>query len=180
MRIPDDKLLVAEYQHFADAFLKNEESGEHRVTFFITVATTVIGGVVLVTNQLRDKNLPLAQQIATAALLGVLLFGFLTFCRILHRDRVTEEYKGVLRYLREQLRQRSDSLDGYTLPLRSPQHPLLRGGLGLTTAVINSFVAASIAPIWLPGWKGWLIALLVFVSSIVIHSVVLSRNTPHD
>jgi hypothetical protein len=44
-KLDDDKLLLADYAHFAESFLKNEEIGEHRVDFFITITTAIAGGV---------------------------------------------------------------------------------------------------------------------------------------
>jgi len=38
----DEKLLLAEYQHFSESFWKNEEIGEKRVNFFITLSTAIV------------------------------------------------------------------------------------------------------------------------------------------
>jgi len=111
MDLEDDKLLLAEYAHFAESFLKNEEIGEHRVEFFISVTTAVIGGVVVLLFTGEHNQLtPEKKQIATAALLSALLFGVVTFIRILHRDNVTDEYKRIVKYLRKQLQRRTPGL----------------------------------------------------------------------
>ena len=47
MSIDDAKLLLAEYDQFSNAFRFNEEIGERRIEFFITIATAVLGGVVV-------------------------------------------------------------------------------------------------------------------------------------
>jgi len=39
--------LLAEYQQYSEAFWRNEEAGERRVTFFITLATAVIAALVV-------------------------------------------------------------------------------------------------------------------------------------
>jgi len=85
---------------------------------------------------------------ALAALLALFLMGVMTFFRILQRDFVTGEYKKIQRYLREQLRRRSVSLDEYGLPFARPRHKLLRGGMALTTAIMNSLVSAFTTAVW--------------------------------
>jgi hypothetical protein len=37
----DENLLLAEYKRYAESFWKNEEVGEKRVSFFITLVTAV-------------------------------------------------------------------------------------------------------------------------------------------
>src|SRR5213594_1531693 len=103
MSIDDEKLLLAEYSHFGDGLFKNEEIGERRIEFFLTIATAVLGGVVfLLTSDHVRLSEPSVQKVALAALLGLLLLGIVTFARILQRDRVTDEYKRIQRFLREQ------------------------------------------------------------------------------
>ena len=41
----DEKLLLAEYELFSTSFWKNEEVGEKRVNFFITLTTAIIAGI---------------------------------------------------------------------------------------------------------------------------------------
>ena len=146
----EEKLLLAEYDHFGDGIFKNEEIGERRIEFFLTIATATLGGVVLL---LTAKEVKLSnddvRKVALAALLTLFVIGLVTFLRILQRDRVTDEYKAIQRYLREQLRQRSPALTEYALPfIKTRRHKLLRGGIALTMAMINSVVLAFIAAVW--------------------------------
>jgi putative (di)nucleoside polyphosphate hydrolase len=149
----DEKLLLAEYQFFTNSFWKNEEIGEKRVEFFITLTTAIIAGIVaLVTSEPANFSQTDVLQIATAALAGTFLFGFMTFLRMLHRNRVTDEYKEIVSYLREQLQKRSVSLSDYDLPFRLHKR-LLRGGLAETVALMNSIIVAIIVTLWSRG--GW-------------------------
>jgi hypothetical protein len=43
---PDTAIfLMEEYKFLNESFLRNEELGERRVSFFITLATSIIGGL---------------------------------------------------------------------------------------------------------------------------------------
>jgi hypothetical protein len=184
MSLEDDKLLLAEYAHFTESFLKNEEIGEHRIQFFITVTTAIVGGVVvlLFTSDHVELAKPARDQIAMAALLGNLLFGVVTFWRILHRDKVTDEYKEVIGYLRARLRERSPGLVEYHPPLGLKRHWLLSGGLGVTAAAINSVLAACVVAVWVSvraDAAEWPSALAAFLASFAIHGVALSKRRPN-
>jgi hypothetical protein len=94
MSIDDEKLLLAEYAHFADGIFKNEEIGERRIEFFLTIATAILGCVILLlTSEHVSLSVYAVRRMALAALLGLFLMGVMTFCRILQRDFVTGEYK---------------------------------------------------------------------------------------
>ena len=152
----DEKLLLAEYEYYTDSFWKNEEVGERRVDFFITLTTAIIAGIVaLITSQHANLSDTAIRQIATAALSGTFLFGLITFLRILQRNRVTDEYKDIVGYIRELLRRRSSSLAEYDLPVQ-PHRRLLRGGLAETVAMINSLIMAVITALWFGNGRGWL------------------------
>ena len=45
-RDPAD-FLIAAYNYWGEAFLRNEEMGDRRVTFYITLTTFVLGGLTL-------------------------------------------------------------------------------------------------------------------------------------
>lgn len=46
MTVEDEKLLMAEYEHFSESFWRNEEVGEKRINFFVTLTTAIIAGIV--------------------------------------------------------------------------------------------------------------------------------------
>jgi putative (di)nucleoside polyphosphate hydrolase len=161
----DETLLLAEYQQYSEAFWRNEEAGERRVTFFITLTTAIIAAIVaLRTSTLQIPALEM-RHITLTALSGTAIFGLATFLRMLQRDRVTDEYKAILRYLREQLRRRATNLDEYDLPYGSRRHWLLRGGLAVTVALMNSFVLAVLTALWIRGsWKWLAVSAAFFIS----------------
>lgn len=176
MMMEDEKLLITEYMHFQEAFWKNEELGERRVTFFITLTTAIIAGIVaLMTNKTELTEIEVL-QIASAALSATFLFGVITFLRMLKRNRVTDEYKGILRYLREQLKKRSPNLHEYQLPFHPRQKRILGGGLAETVAVINSVILAVIAGLWLDGGWGWVEVAGTFLVTFVIQSLIAKQG----
>ena len=143
-----EKLLLAEYEQYSAAFWRNEEAGERRVTFFTTLTTALITAIVAL--RTSDVDIPEDELLltASAALFAALVFGFATFLRILQRDRVTDEYKAVLRFLRVQLK-RCSGLEEYYLPLSSfRRHWLLRGGLATTVALMNSLLVVVLIVLW--------------------------------
>jgi putative (di)nucleoside polyphosphate hydrolase len=178
MNIDDEKLLLAEYAHFGDAIFKNEEIGERRIEFFLTIATATLGGVILLlTSEHMSLSAHAVRRMALAALLALFLMGVMTFCRILQRDFVTGEYKRIQRYLREQLRRRSVSLDEYGLPFARPRQKLLRGGMALTTAIMNSLVLAFIIAVWTVEMQAsTVLAIGIFVASLIVHALAINMK----
>lgn len=178
MNIDDEKLLLAEYSHFADGIFKNEEIGERRIEFFLTIATAVLGGIVLLlTSDHQRLSETSIRKFALAGLVSLLLLGIVTFSRILQRDRVTAEYKGIQRYLREQLRKRSISLDEYELPFAVSRHKLLRGGIALIVAVINGVIVAFLVAVWRTGEPATtVIAIGGFFFSFSVHALAISKR----
>lgn len=173
-----DNFLLEEYKRFADAFWKNEEVGEKRLNYFITLTTAVIGAVVtLITskNDLLDISEVTAYQIATAALAGTFLFGLSTYFRMLQRDHVTREYKAILDYIRKELSRKLE-LGGYELPFKPSRHWLLRGSLSVSVAVMNSIILAVICAIWLEGIGQWIGGALLFVLSFALHAAGVKRS----
>ena len=177
MTLDDEKLLLAEYERFSESYWRNEEAGERRVNFFITLTTALIGAIVaLITSgaQISEDSIRL---IATAALFGAFLLGLVTFLRMLQRDRVTDEYKAILRYLREHLRSRSTSLKEYELPFRSHGRWWLKGGLAITLAMMNSFILAVIVTLNLTTVWRWLGVPGAFLVSFILQLLGVRKRT---
>ncbi len=154
-----EELLFAEYRHFSTALLKNEELGERRVSFFISLITAVMAGLVALWKTFGEpaSNFPL-RLITSAALLTLAVFGFVTFLRMLQRNHVTDEFKGLLDYLRERLSALAPAeLQSYDLPFRSSRPRWLRGGLAPTVAALNWLILAVLGWInglaWFPAAK---------------------------
>ncbi|MDX1477774.1 MAG: RNA pyrophosphohydrolase [Saprospiraceae bacterium] len=138
----DEQLLLAEYQHFSESLWRNEEIGEKRVSYFISLVTAVLTGLVAIdVTNLGDKvDLP---SMILAFLTILLVVGILTFLRMLRRNRVTDEYQSIIKYLREEMRVRSVSLSDYHIRFDKPKY-LLRGGLAEMVAALNALIVAAL------------------------------------
>ena len=126
-------LLFADLEHFSESFWRSKELGERRFNFFLTLVTAVMAGVVAAhtSKEFAEKELQALQGYACAALL---LVGLGTFLRMLQRNRVSDEYKTTVRYIRRliaaQLRPRVPEYDVPHFPRGSHAPPrLLKGGL---------------------------------------------------
>ena len=98
-----DDLLLQEHAHFGDSLLRNEEDGEKRVTFFITLAGAVgaVIAFVLKDGQALMGTISPAQLVRTS-LAALLLFGATTFMRIIKRNISSDKLKVALREIRLQ------------------------------------------------------------------------------
>ncbi len=145
----NEDFLLAEYQHFSESFWRNEERGEKIVSFFITITTAIISGIIiLVTSEHGKVSDNIIKVIAVAALFATLMLGLVTFIRIIKRNHVTDEYRAIIKYLRAQFINNAPSnQEKYELPFDdSSQKPgfWCLGGLAITVAVINSIIFTSI------------------------------------
>lgn len=105
MQAETKDLLIAELGIFEESIWRNEQIGETRFNFFMTLVAAVIAGLVaLWTAEFPHGKPQWLENIAWEAGLGLLAFGLLTFRRMMHRDRVTAEYKATTRHIRETYR----------------------------------------------------------------------------
>ncbi|MDX1407110.1 MAG: NUDIX domain-containing protein, partial [Saprospiraceae bacterium] len=138
----DEQLLLAEYQHFSESLWRNEEIGEKRVSYFVTLVTAVLSGLIALDVTVLENKLNL-KNLIVAFLIILLVVGILTFLRMLRRNRVTDEYIDIIKYLREEMRVRSFSLSDYQITFRKPK-TLLRGGLAEMVAALNALIVAAL------------------------------------
>lgn len=198
---PDDglgaDLLRRDYDYWAECFWKNEESGERRLQFLITLVTAVMAGLgalfgyvvaagrsatpALTMDQAVGEAADVVLRVAIPALGGLLLVGIVTFLRMVHRDRVTDDYKERLDQLRRtvygDLRASwlydPESLDRFGASRPEPgaaearraergrrvrtagghraRRSLVQGGLSTTVAALDGLLAGLIAGLAL--WK---------------------------
>jgi putative (di)nucleoside polyphosphate hydrolase len=157
------EFLITEYKAFTESFWKNEEVGERRVDFFLTISSAILTAVILLTT---SEHVGLSRGevklIATSALLGTFLFGLLFFIRMLHRNKVTDEYKEILKYLRFQMCSKDPSLHAYHLPFKKHKR-LLKGGLTDTMALMNSILISVIIALWFGNSLGWIWPICSFM-----------------
>ena len=172
------QFMLAEFQIMHNNFWRNEESGEKRVAFFITLTGGVVAvSVGLASNKLGDLGSQLT-GVYLIGVLGLLFFGFFTMFRMLHRNTVTDEYKRGQDKIRKFFIERNPTLEGYLE--FNPFDPKLedkkrrkfritRGGLIETTALLNSIIVAlmvSVAIVSLP-LKDWTIGFGVVVGAVM-------------
>ena len=94
------EFLLRDLAYWSDSFWKNEELGERRVQFLITLVTAAMAGLAALYGYAREST-PLTDEqaatlvlrVALPALLGLLAIGAVTFLRMVHRDRVSDDYK---------------------------------------------------------------------------------------
>lgn len=94
------QLMVAEFNHIGESLLRNEESGEKRLTFFLTFA----GAVGTAVGFLAGKAGPLldySSVLIVVLLVLLLLLGFSTFLRLVVRNAASDLYKRRLSRIRQ-------------------------------------------------------------------------------
>jgi ABC-type multidrug transport system fused ATPase/permease subunit len=151
-----DDFLLAEYKNLAESFWRNEEIGEKRLNFFMTLVTAVIAALVALATKENDALTPAdVKLISVYALLALLAFGLVTLMRLIKRNRTTDEYKRAMAKIRDQFRESDARLANYQ-PFEKKQRTLFAGGLVEMVAVINSLIVAA------------LVALITFPGSVVV------------
>ncbi|MBI3914225.1 MAG: hypothetical protein HY327_08590 [Chloroflexi bacterium] len=138
------EFLLTEYKIFSDSFWRNEETGEKRVEFFITLATAVIGALVaLATSQ---SNLPpeATYAVIVFALVGLLGFGIVTLRRVIKRNSATDEYIRAMDNVRAHFRKDDERLLDYQPFAKRGVRKTGTGGLADVVALMNSLVVAAL------------------------------------
>ena len=187
-----EKFLLAEYGYLSESFWKNEETGEKRVNYLITLVTAVITAIVALATRQGDLKPGQIAWIALGACLALLAIGLLTFLRMIRRDEVTDEHKRALDDVRKRFRRRDATglLDGYDpFPRQAgTRRRLGRGGLTELVAGVNSIVvaagAAAVAARY-GGVRAVAIAMAFgFAASFLLHMVYVDRRRkrarPHE
>ena len=187
-RHPLNDLLLEDLRHFGESLWRNDEIGEKRFNFFLTLVTAVIAGLVSLLNgngdltdivplqELGGPNGPKA-LIAAVGLWMLFGFGLLTYVRLVLRNRNTAEYHRTLRYIRKRMISLypDSPLDEYVVP-QTPASgrfaKALKGGLTGITGIMTGgllflAVVLSTGSVWLAGALGpaaavalWAVAVL--------------------
>lgn len=150
---PAKDLLEADLKYFADAFWKNEASGETRVQFLLTFVTAVISALVALATTVEMTtadppdsghwiDIAKVTWISIFALGGLLLLGFTTFLRIVRRNCVTDEYKERSDYVRRCYKELYEStpFQNYDPFPEMPTGKPKLGGLAHLVAVVNGII----------------------------------------
>ena len=178
------KFLLAEHKYLGDSFWKNEEVGERRLNFFITLVTAVIAGLVALTTG-RDEGL-LANtdvyMITVYVLFALLIFGIITLQRMIRRNLVTDQYKRAQDQIRNIFRRAyNKELDDYKPFETGKPRKLGRGGLVEAVAIINSLIVAAFCALFTLSFGTWVAGLIAFLGFISSrwgqHKYIRSRYT---
>jgi putative (di)nucleoside polyphosphate hydrolase len=144
-------LLIADLEHFGESLWKNEEIGEKRLSFFITVTTAVGGGLAALHARPGEAAQELFQATARAGLGALLILGLLGFLRMLHRNRVTDQYKDTLGSIRRVYADHCAGLAEYAVPTSARLgRRWLRGGYAETFAVMSGMLLVALLVL---GWE---------------------------
>ena len=162
--------LLAEYRYLGDCFWRNEEIGERRVNFFITLVTAAIAALVaLATSKEGNLRKDDVYFLTVFALLALLSFGSVTLLRMIHRNIVTDGYKEAMEMIRSHFRGWDKKrLENY-YPFKSGKDRKLgTGGLVDMVALVNSVIVTALCALFAffyPKWNIWLVALLGFITA---------------
>jgi hypothetical protein len=178
-------LLLADLQHFESAMARNEETGEKRFSFLISLLTAVGGGLgALYTS--RDVIRARVVDVAGGACLVLAGFAFLTFLRLVHRNRVTDRHKATLRHIRHTYQELCPPLrTGYKVPVGdSESNGVFHGGYAETTGVVTAVLLTASLRLWMrTGWLatiefGLVVAITLVVAAAVFRGPPPRRNKP--
>lgn len=148
--------LLHEFDHIAAALQQNEDAGERRVQFFMTVVAAVFGIIALA---FRNETETLADAVKsswlqiTLGLSVLLLFGISTLIRIVQRNTTSDKYKFALRSIRRRFVSRAVA-KAHPTAFFEPYKPMsrrnalsLKGGWFEIVALLNSAILGVMA--WL-------------------------------
>ena len=158
MREGDDRdFLLAEYEHVSDALLRNEEDGERRATFFVTVTGGLLALLGVLTKPesgpMTVATLEGSAGLVATGLAVALVLGATSVARLAKRNVASDRYKLALRTLRRQFvtRERAAELRTALFGLydpcptrRVPSVPLSGSGWLDTIALLNALLAAGV------------------------------------
>ena len=173
-RFPD--FLLAEHEHVAESLLRNEESGEKRAAFFVSLAGAA--AAVLAFAFGGDTSIVPLQRVLEAAAGSaafLLILGLLTVRRLIERHIATDRYTFALRSLRRAFltRQDAQAFPNAFFGLYQPHQPrevsvlsLGKGGWLETVSFINAVLAGLGVAAWTgsvsPAWPWFWLAVAAF------------------
>lgn len=147
--------MLAVYNSASADFRRNEDFGDRRVNLYITLATAVLGGLIVLVTRQFISSLQLLIPAVAFGIAVVISIGAGTFLRIIERNKATDQYirsmkdAGKFFILSEpSIKPFLDEFDPFKVkPRRSRKvklYSLGTGGYLQTVALLNSLVAASL------------------------------------
>jgi hypothetical protein len=182
------EIFLKDLEIFEESIRKNEEIGEKRFEFFLTLVTAVAAGLIALWTSDRARDPKDVQPLTEAALLALLAFGLISFWRMVHRDKVTVEYKRTTHDIRRRYRAAFPEVADYKLEheLKAEDREGLsdwekRGsrikqmGFTQTLAVVNGLLLMGAE--WNAGFHPliWVSSGLVFAGALMV-----AGADPHD
>ena len=150
----EGKLLFEDLKHFGDLLWRNEEAGEKRFNFFVTLITAVAAGLTTL-HTAKDLGPNIDRRFVTiCAISGLLFFGSITFLRMLQRIKVRKEFHATLGYIRGELTTLGQAPKTYRVPRKEPDSRpgwekagsvILKGGFASLVGAINAVLAGVLA-----------------------------------
>jgi hypothetical protein len=101
------ELMLADLVRIEEAVWRNEEIGGKRFDFFVTLVTAVVAGLVALwsTDRAKTQDFQASLTLLTGrATIAILIFGLVSHWRMVHRDKVTAEYKRTANTIRRTYR----------------------------------------------------------------------------
>lgn len=191
-------LLLQDLAYWSECFWKNEEAGERRVQFYISLVTAVMAGLIGLYQYTYEQSHSLTEAAAVLIRAGVpgsaglLLVGFITYLRMIRRNAVTDEYKERADAVRMLALTEADFSQLYEPGLKPrkarsdrerARRSVSNGGLSVTMAALNSLVLAILAGILVAPHSAlwaWLAAVPVFVLAFLGHLRLALRLADPD
>ncbi len=170
------ELLLAEYEHTADSLLRNEEDGEKRVTFFMTLAGAAGAALAFLLGDDADLRPSVVQPLVVCTLMIVWAVGYFTLARVVHRNLASDRYKRALNRMRRYFLTGSEdphvvflAFDPFKSPIR--QRPswtsIGRGGWLETLVLVESLISGALAAVLVPTSTWWLDATVAVIAAFV-------------
>jgi hypothetical protein len=100
-------LFLADLDRLEESIWRNEDIGEKRFNFFVSLATAVGGGLAVVwaSDRTSEAFRAALTTLTPQALVALLVFGLVSYLRMIHRDKVTAEYKRDTKMVRRKYRE---------------------------------------------------------------------------
>ena len=159
------ELLIAEHEHVAESYIRNEEDGERRVTFFMTFAAgaaAVLG--FLLEGEAGSLGSDSIHPLVVVTLGVIFAIGLFTLRRVVTRNAASDRYKRGLHRIRRYFLADADDPRLPFLPF-NPFEPvdrpgpswrsMGRGGWMETVAFVESIVAGALVGAIVPTPTWW-------------------------
>jgi hypothetical protein len=193
-------LLLGDLQIFNESRWRNEEVGEKRFNFFVTLVTAVAGGFIVLRTSGRSEADAFLSAWTGRASFALLVFGFQTYLRMVHRDKVTAEFMDTSDYIRRVYKKvftrQCEQFQGYIVPEKRRREQeqenrtgktakngkllnkglqrlkkIFRGGYTQTTGVINGILLIVTLDVWANlPWRWALLFGAMFALSLSVYA----------